>query len=87
MTFFGIGNKPSISANTTVGITEQGKREAERYSSSGDAFEVLALLDERSPQSIKGLAHEAGMSVGDVINRLKVLSKQGYVRFIQGGAE
>jgi DNA-binding MarR family transcriptional regulator len=80
MGFLGIG-KPHISDSTTVGITETGKREVERFSSNGEGFRILALLDDRSPQVIGNLRRETGLSINEIEDRVKALFKQGYIRF------
>lgn len=73
--------KPKIKANSVVGITESGKREAQRYSSRGPTFTILAVLEDKSPQTISDVASEAQMSVGETMQHLKTLANQQYVRF------
>lgn len=82
MSFLGLGKQQQVKASTVVGITESGKREAERYISKGDDFAVLASLDEKSPQSMSQLAEDTHLSFSDVVQRVKRLSKQGYVRLV-----
>jgi len=80
MPIFGFG-RPKLSASSTVGITEEGKREAEKFTSHGPMFAILAALAERSPQSIGQLSTRTGLTVGEVKKRLQILARQGYVRF------
>ena len=74
------GNR--VRAVTSVGITETGKREAQKYSSGGADFAILAALDDKSPQSMRALASETEMPTGEVMQRVKSLDKRGYVRII-----
>ncbi len=70
-----------IDASSTVGITESGKREVTRYASRGDAFTLLSILEDKSPQTVSKVAEEAQMTTGEALQRLKILQRQGYVRF------
>lgn len=84
MGWFALGTQQDkkIRASTSVGITEQGKREVSRFSSRGDSFTILAVLEDRSPQTISQVADEANMPINEVTQKLKILQRQGYVRFI-----
>lgn len=73
--------KKKIKASSVVGITESGKREAQRFSSRGPHFEILAVLDDKSPQTVSQIADEASMPESEVIQRLKVMANQQYVKF------
>lgn len=79
--FFG-GGHPKITGETLVGITEQGKKEVERYSSRGREFDLLSPLDDRSPQPVSSLMAETGMSFKEVEKNIKVLSPH-YVIIMQ----
>ena len=75
------GGSNQIKPTSSVGITEPGRREASRFSSRGDTFTLLSVLEDRSPQTISQVASEAQMPVGEAIQRMKTLQKQGYIRF------
>jgi len=68
-----------INVNTMVGLTETGKREITRYSSSG--YEVISPLDDRSPQSVGSLMRETGMSYDQIVPRLETLERQRLIEF------
>ena len=75
------GKDKTIRATSTVGITEAGKREVSRFSSRGQAFEVLAILEDKSPQTVSEISDTAQIQVGDTVKMLEILQRQGYVRF------
>ena len=82
MPWWSIGSEEKrVKANSTVGITESGKREASRFSSRGDSFTILSVLEDKSPQTVSQVASEAQLPEGEVMQRLKIMQKQGYVRF------
>lgn len=79
---FGAEKKDKIRATSSVGITESGKREASRYSDSGDHFVLLSELEDRSPQNVANLAKEAHVSINDAIRMLEVLKNQRYIQVV-----
>ena len=81
MRLFGLG-KPQhkIGSQTTIGLTESGKKLVEQYESRGPTFALLAVLRERQPRSIGDIARESDMEIGDAKKRIKILVQQGYVR-------
>lgn len=81
MGLFGIGSKPKISTVSSVGLTEQGKRVAEKYSSQGVTFVILSALSEQSPQTVKQLADSTQIEISELKKRLEHLAKSGLVRF------
>lgn len=78
---WGFNKSPQIKATSTVGITDLGKRQAQRYTSSGSEFALLASLEDKSPQSVGQIASDCDMTTSEALQRLKVLARQGYVRF------
>ena len=81
---FGLGKKADIKANTMVGLTESGKKIAEKYVSKGATFAIVAQLNEKSPQTVTELASETDMDINELKARIKDLSKSGVVRVIGG---
>lgn len=81
MSIFGL-RKPQIKASTIVGLTESGKREAQKYTSGGNDFAVLASLDEKPQQSVGQLSEDTHLPFSDLVQRVKRLSNQGYVRLV-----
>lgn len=75
------GRKAVVKGDMTVGITETGKSEAQKFSSRGANFAILSALDEKSPQTVRDLSLETGMAIADVRPRVEKLARQGYVRF------
>lgn len=80
MRMFGLG-KPKVSGSMTVGLTESGKKTAERSASRGPTFAILATLDERSPQSISELQSATQIDMVELKKRLELMAKGGLVRF------
>lgn len=78
--FLRLGNKPKITNRTAVGLTDTGKREAERFASKGVTFAILSALNEQSPQTIKNLSEETQVPISEIMARVKMLASQGYVR-------
>lgn len=76
-----VGRKSKVTGEMTVGITETGKSEAQKFSSRGANFAILSALDEKSPQSVRDISLETGIDVSDVKARVARLARQGYVRF------
>lgn len=83
--FLGIG-KPKVSADTTIGLTELGKREAEKWASQGRRFLMLSKLNER-PMTVSELSDECGCDVREVEVVVDKLIRSGYVRTIGGNGE
>ena len=81
MPFWGLSGDKQLKTTSTVGITESGKREVSRFSSRGPAFEVLAALEDKSPQTVTQIAETAQMQSGETIKMLEILKRQGYIRF------
>lgn len=69
-----------LSKDTMVGITEQGKRTAERVLAKGRMFAILSLLNDHSPRTISDISTGTQIEVEEVKRRVKVLAGQGYVR-------
>ena len=78
--WFNKGNV-NITGNTMIGITEQGKREVMKFSSDGSGFNLLAPLEDRSPQTVSRLMQETGMGFPEIKHRLEILEKQRYIKF------
>ena len=78
---WGFTKSPQVKTSSTVGITDLGKRQAQRYSSSGSDFAILASLEDKSPQTVSQLAEDCDMPTSEALQRLKTLNRQGYVRF------
>lgn len=81
---FGLGKKPEVKASTMIGLTEVGKRMAEKYTSSGKTFVILAQLNEKSPQTVADIAHDSDIDIDEVKARIKDLAKSGVVRIMAG---
>jgi len=77
--------KPKIGSDTAVGITEEGRKESDRYVSRGPLLSILSALRERTPQTIQQLSRETNMSVFETKKHLKVLVRLGFVRFTAEG--
>lgn len=79
------GNKSAtqnrLTISTMVGVTEMGKREVGKYSSGGTTFDVIAPLDDRSPQPVSSLMKETGYKFEEIAPVLEMLEKQKYVEF------
>lgn len=84
--FLGIGGKPKVSAETTIGLTELGKREAEKWASQGRRFLMLSKLNER-PMTVSELSDECGCDVREAEVVVDKLIRSGYVRTIGGNGE
>ena len=80
MRIFGLG-KPKLTSDMTVGLTDTGKKMALRDTSKGRSYAIVASLNERSPQSLGELSEETQIDISEVKARIKVLARQGYVRF------
>jgi len=72
--------RANISKDTSVGITEEGKRIAERVMSRGRMFAILSLLNDHSPRSVSDISNGTQIDVNEVKRRIITLAKQGYVR-------
>jgi hypothetical protein len=73
--------KNRVTVSTLVGVTEMGKREVNRYSSGGTDFDVIAPLDDRSPQTVSSLMKETGYTYEQIMPILEQLEKQKYIEF------
>lgn len=67
--------QPEISGASSVGITEIGRREALKQISQGIEFEILALLMERSPRTVRNLAEDLNKDISDLKVRLVVMER------------
>ena len=84
MTFGLFGQKTSkITRQTLVGLTEAGKRTAEKELARGPTFAILSTLEEIPHCSIGKLAEETQIDIDEVKERVRLLAKQGLVR-VQG---
>lgn len=83
--FLGIG-RSKVKAETTVGLTELGKREAERWASQGKRFLMLSKLNER-PMTVSELSDESGCDVREAEVIVDKLIRSGYVRTLGGDGE
>lgn len=77
--------EPKLTTQVAVGLTEVGKRTAEKSLTSGPEFAIMSLLNEHSPRSIGEIAEELDMNADEVKERIRRMMKQGYVRI--SGAE
>jgi hypothetical protein len=71
--------KNRITVSTMVGITETGKREVSRNTSEGVVFDVIAPLDDRSPQTISSLMKETGYNYEQILPTIELAEKQRYI--------
>ena len=78
MRFPMLGTK--VTGSTSIALTEPGKRMAEKYSSRGPTFTILAALSEKSPMTVSELAMETQIEISEAKQRIKLLSKQGLLR-------
>jgi len=82
---FGIG-KQRIKAGTMVGLTEIGKRTAERFTSMGRRFVILSKLSER-PMTVSELSEETGMDMPEVEELVENMISSNYIRVMGGETE
>lgn len=75
---FGKLMKRKVSSDTMIGITPEGKKQVEF--AKGSTYAILAGLDERSPQTINGLAEDKGLNVAEVKSRVERLARMGLLR-------
>lgn len=71
--------KKRITVSTLVGVTEAGKREVSKYTSGGTTFDVIAPLDDRSPQTVRSLMNGTGYTYEQIAPILEQLEKQKYI--------
>ncbi len=55
--------KPKVTGSTSIGITEPGKRAAERVMAGGSDFTILSSLSEHSPRTISEIAEDINMDI------------------------
>jgi len=75
-----------VSSEMVVGLTSLGKQKAEEFSITGPKFEVMAVLNERGPCTIKELGEETRMGTSKVKFIIKSLVRSQCVR-VQRGEE
>lgn len=73
-----------LNANTSVALTEEGKRMAETQTSSGATFAIVSSLDERSPQMVREVAADTQIDMPELKKRMEILIKGGLVRTTSG---
>lgn len=87
MGLFGrFGKRDVVSSEMVVGLTNLGKQKAEQFSVSGPKFEVMAVLNERGPCTIKELGEETRMDISKIKFIVKALVRSQCVR-VQRGEE
>ena len=69
---------PVLSANTSVGLTGEGRKHAENYSESGTKFDILIAL-QANDLTVSDLAKEINESTEETKRWL--MRMRGYVRF------
>ena len=75
--FFGDKSK-----NSSIGLTEAGKRRAENIGSGGVEWLALAKLSEKSPMSINELAREIELPSRETKAIVDGLKRKGFVRLV-----
>ena len=73
-------SKPIYDANCQVMITEQGKAEIDGDHVRGVSWQVLAALDQHSPQTISKLSREVRQYMRQVSKTVKLLRNQQLVK-------
>ena len=66
-------------ASTMVSITETGKQSLDHDLEKGNAFKILAALDDSSPQSLSSISRECRIDVYAINNEVNRLRAQGKV--------
>lgn len=66
--------------STRFALTEQGKEKAESGLTGGEVKRIFDGLDESGASTSKELAEDTGMRSQRIVQALKHLEKQGYVR-------
>ena len=82
--FFHKKKETKITSSMSLGLTESGKQEAEKFTSKGPKFAILAALSERSPMSIGELSSETQIDLSEMRVWVTRLARAGFVRFIVG---
>lgn len=77
--------KPSDQQRQTVLITltSEGLKEAENFASEGDEFEVLAVLNQKRPQSIGSISKETQIPFNKCVDICKELKRKGFISQVQ----
>lgn len=77
------GGKPKITSRTAVLLTETGKKTAEQYLAGGKNFAILSVLqDHHMARTVSDIANETDIDLNEVIERVKILARQGQVRLM-----
>ena len=71
-----------ITASMSVGITEIGIKTVEQELARGGTYVILSLLHEHSPRIISDIARETDIPIEETKERVRVLAKNGYIRFV-----
>jgi len=77
--------KVQFKASTLVGITQNGKVEAQNYTSRGTQFLILSKLSERSPMTVADLADETDLDIGELKHWLGKMFP-AYIRAMEEGS-
>lgn len=72
--------KPKLSSNMMVGLTEDGKMLADKAAARGPDYAILASLEERQPKTISELADDTGMHSSECKARVERLARSRLVR-------
>ena len=73
-----------VTADMSVGLTETGKKKADEFTASGPRFEILATLREQGPCTLSDLTEETHISTEKLKHIIRILAKQGYIRYVGG---
>jgi DNA-binding MarR family transcriptional regulator len=76
----------SLTGDTMVALTDDGKRMFDQMMIKGKAHKVLAILDEHSPRSISDISRECEMNYHRIKGEVDKLRRQNMVRVFSYGS-
>lgn len=78
--FIRVHKKATVGTHSTYGLSALGKTKAEEFALSGPRWEVLAMLNENGPSSVREIAEETKLSPEKVKAILRGHIRSGYVK-------